>query len=99
MDTVKVLKNLYTSGNLILSNKNLERLQIYLNEKKVLKAAGIQINRKITDLKDEKYEKNRIIRNNRMMKNALKKNRVFDYINDLSDSNRNLMMPAYSNRI
>ena len=94
MDTIKVLKDLYNSGNLTLNKNTLERLQIYLNGKKVLAAAGIDINRK---LKEEEVSMKK--RNTRIMKRNIQKKHVFEDIADFEQSKKHLMLPADSDRI
>ena len=43
LKTLKAIKTMYTTGKLVLSDTVMERLQFYLNEDKIMEAAGLEI--------------------------------------------------------
>ncbi len=42
MDSIKAQKDLYNTGKLLLNKNIVERLQIYLDPEKILRAAGVE---------------------------------------------------------
>ena len=52
-EQLRKLELLYSEGKLVLNKKTLEKVNLYLEDKKVLKAAGLEVNK----LDQDEYEK------------------------------------------
>eukprot|EP00347_Sterkiella_histriomuscorum_P008156 403346168 len=83
IDTLKTLKKIYNDGDLVLNEKNVEKIQMYLSKEKIFKIAGIDFDKRTQDEKE--HDQKRLDRKQK----AKKMNLDFENEKQMQETHKN----------